>query len=82
MAALLLEPRLEHQHSKDLLSMDERRTGRFKLALVAVQTPIAILLSVLAGSSVIAEMLCYYLVLYALISLREGSRSVEISRAP
>jgi hypothetical protein len=62
--------------------MDERRTGRFKLALVAVQTPIAILLSVLAGSSVIAEMLCYYLVLYGLISLREGSRSAEISRGP
>ena len=62
---------LSYLDSKDLLSMEERRTGPFKLAVVAVQAPIAIVLSVLAGSPVIAEMFLYYLVLYALISLRE-----------
>lgn len=62
---------LSYLDSKDLLSMAERRSGRFKLAVVGVQAPIALFLSVLARSTVIAEMFAYYLVLYALISLRD-----------
>ena len=65
---------LSYLDSKNLLKMDERRTGQFKLAIVAVQAPIAILLSVLAGSTVIAELFVYYLALYGLISLRERTR--------
>lgn len=54
--------------------MTEPRTGRFKLAIVAVQAPIAIYLSVLANSTVVAEMLVYYVVLYALISTRDPAK--------
>jgi hypothetical protein len=61
--------------------MSERRTGQFKLTVVAVQAPIALYLSVVAGSTVIAEMLVYYLALYALISIRERTtdRRVQLS---
>lgn len=62
---------LSYLDSKDLLTMPDPRTGRFKLAVIAVQAPIALYLSVLAGTTVIAEMLVYYLVLYGLISLRD-----------
>ncbi|HEX8840400.1 MAG TPA: hypothetical protein VF750_08025, partial [Sphingomicrobium sp.] len=65
---------LSYLDSKDLLRMDERRTGAFKLAIVAVQAPLVVLLSVLAGSAVIAELFLYYLLLYALISFRERTR--------
>ena len=57
--------------------MTEPRTGRFKLAIVAVQAPIAIYLSVLANSTVVAEMLVYYVVLYALISTRDPAKPVR-----
>ena len=65
---------LSYLDSKDLLRMDERRTGAFKLAIVAVQAPLVVLLSVVAGSSVIAELFLYYLLLYGLIALRERTR--------
>jgi hypothetical protein len=64
---------LSYLDSKDLLSMSEPRTGRFKLAVVAVETPIALYLSFLSQSTVIAETLVYYLILYGLISLRESA---------
>jgi len=69
---------LSYLDSKDLLSMNEPRTGGFKLAVVAVQAPIALYLSVLAGSSVIAELFAYYLALYALISIRERTRNRRV----
>lgn len=68
---------LSYLDSKDLLSMDERRTGAFKMAIVAVQAPLAILLSLLAGSTVIAELFLYFLVLYGLVALRERTRIVS-----
>jgi hypothetical protein len=64
---------LSYLDSKDLLSMSEPRTGRFKLAVVAVETPIALYLSFLSQSTVIAETLVYYLILYGLISVRESA---------
>jgi hypothetical protein len=72
---------LSYLDSKDLLSMNERRTGQFKLAVVAVQAPIALYLSVVAGSTVIAEMFVYYVALYALISIRERAtdRRLQLS---
>lgn len=65
---------LSYLDSKDLLSMTEPRTGRFKLAVVAVQAPLAAYLSVLSNSTVIAEMFVYYLALYGLVSVRRRRR--------
>jgi hypothetical protein len=64
---------LSYLDSKHLLKVDQRRTGAFKLAVVAIQAPLAIYLTVLGRSTIFAELLAYYLALYALITLRERS---------
>jgi hypothetical protein len=62
---------LSYLDSKDLLSMGQRRSGAFKLAVVAVEAPLALLVTILSGSMIAAELLAYYLLLYGLIALRE-----------
>jgi hypothetical protein len=70
---------LSYLDSKNLLNMSDRRTGLFKLQIVGVQAPIVLLLSVVAKSSLIAEMFVYYLGFYTLIALRE--RGKELPRS-
>lgn len=72
---------ISYLDSKDLLRTSEPRTGRLKLALLAAEAPIAILLSLLARSSVPMELFAYYLALYALISVHERrSRQLDTDR--
>jgi hypothetical protein len=61
---------LSYLDSKNLLVMTDRRSGQFKLAFVAVGAPLALYLSVLTRSPVIAELLAYYVLFFAVIALR------------
>jgi hypothetical protein len=62
---------LSYLDSKDLLVMADRRSAQFKLAFVVIGAPLAVYLSVLMRSTVFAELLAYYLVLYAVIAVRD-----------
>lgn len=64
---------LSYLDSKDLLRMSGRKSGRFLLSFVAIEAPLALYLCLLVRSSVIAEMLVYYCLLYAVIALRDVS---------
>jgi hypothetical protein len=62
---------LSYLDSKDLLVMADRRSAQFKLAFVVIGAPLAVYLSVLMRSTAFAELLAYYLVLYAVIAVRD-----------